>query len=156
MNEDQFVDMDQPQELSLTQQALASLKTAANWSMFMAIIGFIGIGFMVIAGIVTLGASSVLEGSTQGSFPFPFWILSLLYWVIAILYFFPQLYLFRFSSKMKQALQFNETPTLTESFYNLGKHYKYLGIMTILIIAMYFIFFISMFIFGISAFRELT
>lgn len=138
-------------ELHLNSQAREGLKTAANWSMGLAILGFIGVGFMVLAGLAMLGASSFMGDSMSGAFPFPFWILSLFYLVVAGLYFFPLLYLYQFSSKMKRALLFNEQQSLTESCVNLGKHYKYLGIMMIALMVLYVFLIIGMMAFGMTA-----
>lgn len=156
MNEDQIIDMGQQQgELHLNSQAREGLKVAASWSMGLAILGFIGVGFMVLAGIAMLGASSFIGDSLTGAFPFPFWILSLFYLVIAALYFFPLLYLYQFSSRMKRALLYNEQQALTESCVNLGKHYKFLGIMMIALMVLYFIMIIAMMAFGMTAAKGL-
>ena len=150
MNEDQIIDLGQQQhELFVTDEAREGLKTAASWSMGLAILGFVGVGFMVLAGVAMLVMSSFL-GKASTDMPFPFWIISLFYLLIAALYFFPLLFLFRFGSKMKNALLHNDNHSLTESCANLGKHYKYLGIMVIILIGLYLVAIFAAIAFGAS------
>lgn len=157
MNEDQIIDMgQQPGELNVTSQAKDGLKTAATWSMGIAIMGFIGMGIMVLAGFAMLGMSVFMGDSIPtGNFPFPFWIFSIFYLAIAALYFFPLLYLYQFSSKMKRALYYDEQQTFTDSCVSLGKHYKFLGIMIIALFGLYFILIIGMMAFGMTAAKGL-
>jgi hypothetical protein len=139
MYENQILDDQHSNQLFITQAAKASLKTAASWSFFLAILGFIGVGFLVLAGLMMGAMSGALSGmlAESGAFPFPVWILSFFYFAMAALYFFPMLYLFKFASNMKSALASDSTPRLTEAFVNLGRHYKILGIMIIAFFALY-------------------
>jgi hypothetical protein len=61
---------------------------------------------------------------------------------MGLLYFFPVLYLFNFSKKMKNALSNNKTVDFTLAFKNLKSHYKFIGIFTIVIISMYVLMFL--------------
>lgn len=149
MNEEQIIDAGQQRsDLYLTSFAQQGLKNAANWGFGLSILGFIGIGFMVIGGIAMLAMSSLFSKEMTGGVNFPFWTISLLYLVLAGFYFFPVYYLFQFSSRMKRALQGNDVESLTESCINLGKHYKCLGIMVIALIGLYIILIFVMMGFG--------
>ncbi len=147
MDENQILDDQHGYQLFITNEAKASLKTAATWSFFLSILGFIGVGFMVLAGFAMMAMSGAMSSMLKesGGFPFPVWILSVFYFAIAALYFFPVLYLFRFADKMKAALASESTPKLTEAFINLGRHYKILGIMVIAFFALYIIAIIAFF-----------
>ncbi|MCR5863585.1 hypothetical protein LRS05_16360 [Flavobacterium sp. J372] len=48
-------------ELQVSAAARDYLKTAAKWAMFLAIIGFIGIAFMVLAGLFVFAAGGALS-----------------------------------------------------------------------------------------------
>lgn len=126
-------------ELSLSNNILGMLKETTNWTYFLSIIGFIGIGLMLLVGIVM----SAVMGSMSNEFnPYqsigfsPAYI-GLIYVIMAAFYFFPVLYLFNFSRKMKAALRTKSNDDLTAAFSNLKSHYKFLGIFTIVVISIY-------------------
>lgn len=144
MDENQILDNENQGAFALPSQALESLRTAASWSGFLAILGFILIGLMVVFGLF-FGA---IMGTMMSSFrettllPFSAGVFGVIYIVFGLLYFFPVLYLWKFSDKTKAALRSNNTPALNEAFFNLGRHYKYIGIMSIVIIALYLVLFV--------------
>jgi hypothetical protein len=57
--------------------------------------------------------------------------------MIALLVFFPSLYLFNFASKMKRAFQGNDQQVLTASLKNLKSFFKFYGIFTVVILSFY-------------------
>jgi hypothetical protein len=57
--------------------------------------------------------------------------------VIAVIWFFPLLYTIRFANQMKVALAGNDQEALNKSFQNLKICLRYLGIVTIIILAIY-------------------
>jgi hypothetical protein len=63
----------------------------------------------------------------------------LIYIVFAVIYFFPVLYLYNYAKGMKEALNFQNSDTLSDACVQLGKHHKFLGIMTIVLISLYLI-----------------
>jgi drug/metabolite transporter (DMT)-like permease len=118
------------------------LSEAARWGKFLAIIGFIGCVFIVLAGIVMATQSSELDRafSTYGE-ENPFEKLgpgiAVVYILLAALYFFPCLYLLRFSSHMQTAIASGNQEKMTSAFKNLKSMFKFVGILTIIIIAIY-------------------
>jgi membrane-anchored glycerophosphoryl diester phosphodiesterase (GDPDase) len=119
------------------------LTEAARWARFLAIVGFVICGLVVIIGIFanTLFSSMLnqmgegelngMDMSGIGS------ILAVLYIGIALLYFFPCLFLFRFANYMKAALITGEQETINKSFQNLKKMFRFVGILTIFVICLY-------------------
>ena len=134
---------------SIDETSKVHLAEAAKWARFLAIIGFIVCSLVVIVGIFAgsifssftrgygdeFGGASRL-GSGLGAF------MTILYIGIAILYFFPCLFLFRFANLMKVALSTNEQGTLNSSFQNLKKMFRYVGILTIVLLSIYAILFL--------------
>ena len=128
-------------ELQITPMAQGFLKETAKWAMFLAIMGFIVIGFCILGaigmfavggamasdemagmeGMGGMGAMASLGGATLG----------VIYLLAAVFYFFPVYYLYKFASNTKQAFANNNTAQLTASFENLKSHYKFMGILTI-------------------------
>jgi len=118
----------------------------AKWGRFLAIIGFILCGLMIVLGIYFATSVNTSSGGYRGrydmydqgsAFEGLGTMMAVLYVLIAVLYFFPCLFLLRFSNKMKAALAANDQALLTSSFQNLKMLFRYVGIMMIVIIALY-------------------
>lgn len=75
------------------------------------------------------GGSGLMSGFGVG--------MAILYILLAIIWFFLLLYLLRFSNGIKAALHSNDQTALNTSFQNLKSCFKYVGIITIIILAFY-------------------
>ena len=112
------------------------LKETAKWTKFLAILGFVGIGLMVLGSLVMLFALSSLM--SNGDFPFGGKIfMMLLYLAFAVLYYFPISYLYQFSENTKKAIENNDNNAIRDAFEFLKSHYKFMGILTIILLAFY-------------------
>jgi Family of unknown function (DUF5362) len=128
-------------ELQIDQPVTSYLSETAKWGKFLAIIGFIGCGLFLLVGIFAgsfMASLNSLEGVGMSSS-----IMMALYIGLALLYFFPCLYLFNFATKMQKAIRSNDQIQLTESFKNLKSCYKFMGILMIIILALYGLIFIG-------------
>ncbi|MBC7848410.1 MAG: hypothetical protein H7Y31_01675, partial [Chitinophagaceae bacterium] len=128
-------------DLQIDQQVSSYLSETAKWAKFLAILGFIMCGLLVVVGFF---ASSLLtrfgnDGYASGMSIF----FTIIYIVLAIVYFFPCLYLYHFANKMQRALRQNDQISLTDSFRNLKSCYKYMGILFIIIIGFYVLIFVG-------------
>jgi len=140
--------IEQEASLAITLDGSSYLTSTAKWATFLSILGFIGTGIMVFAGITMMIISPM---SKLGSpFGFPLTLLGLLYIVLAVLYFFPAYYLYNFARKSKVALYNNDQEELDESLMNLKKTFKFLGIMTIVLVSAYIIMIPAIFIFSFA------
>ena len=112
------------------------LKETAKWTKFLAILGFVGIGLMVLGSFVMLFAPSSLM--SNGDFPFGGKIfMMLLYLAFAVLYYFPISYLYQFSENTKKAIENNDNNAIRDAFEFLKSHYKFMGILTIILLSFY-------------------
>ena len=123
--------------------SLDFLKETAKWTRFLSIVGFVVIGFMVLASFAFGSIFSAMP--TADLMPFPPIIFTVMYLLFAALYFFPILYLYRFSTSMLKAIDFQNQTDLEHAFSNLKSHYKFIGILTIIVLGFYAL----MFLFGI-------
>ena len=133
--------------LNLDEQSKGFLAETARWGRFLAIMGFIICVFVILAGIfMALGASQMEKAFSQygGSAKTTglAGAMGIVYILIAVIYFFPCLYLLRFSNHMKAALAANDQANLIASLQNLKSMFKFVGIFTIIIIAFYILAFI--------------
>lgn len=133
-------------DLVLEVQAEVYLRETAKWAKFLAIIGFIFMGLMVLGSLAVFA----FAGSIGSLMPFPIGGIGFLYLVLAGVYFFPIYYLLQFANKAKLALANNSTQSLTESMKNMKSLYKFMGIFTIVMLALYPIGIIATVIFATS------
>lgn len=117
---------------------LGFLKETSTWTYFLSIIGFIGLGLMIIAGLIfTITMGNMVGDNPYESLGIDVSYFGMIYIILGLIYLIPIVYLFNFSRKMKRALSSNSNEDLNAAFSNLKSHYKYLGIFTILIISLY-------------------
>ena len=120
-------------ELQIDTTAHAYLAETAKWGNFLGILGFILSGIIGIAALFAgtlMGSLSNTYGGSSSIMGAGF--ITVVYLIIAGVYFFKSLYLYLFSSKMKAALFTNDQDTLNNSFLNLKNLYKMMGILTII------------------------
>jgi len=146
----------QSNEMKLNESAIAFLRESAKWSMFLAILGFIGIAFMVIMGLFmgTILSSFSQMGGGMNNSPFTMMpgLMAGFYIVIAVLYFFPIYYLFKYAQNTKIALQSANSDLLADALGYLKSHHKFLGIMMIVMISLYILIIIgAVFMFAAAA-----
>jgi len=134
-----MIDQIESNDLSLTSGSKAFLNEAARWTKFLSILGFIFIGILII---VALFAGSFIAAAMEaqtGMGMLGGTVLTIIYLAMAALYFFPIYYLFQFSSKMKAALAQQSSELLQQAFENLKSHYKFMGILMIVVLGFYVI-----------------
>jgi len=124
-------------KLNITADGNSYLRTTAQWATFMAILGFIGTVLLVVVAFFMMIISPM--SSLGSTFGFPMSLIGVLYLLMAVLYFFPAYYLYSFADKAKQALDGNKQELFDESLKNLKRMFKFLGIMTIVLISAYLI-----------------
>lgn len=126
--------------MELNATALEFLEQVRKWTAFLSILGFIGLGFLVLVGIgVSTFMSSMGDAFASSDLPstFPTSALGLVYAVAALIYVWPILYLYRFSSHLKAALHERDNERLTEAFRYLKAHYRFIGILAIIMLSFY-------------------
>lgn len=140
-------------DLHLDQQSFSYFTETAKWAKFIAIVGFVFCGLMVVfalfAGTILSTMTSALGGTASmigGG------VLTVVYILFAALWFIPCLYLFRFASQMQLALQNNEQSKLQSSIKNLKAYFRFLGILFIVILSFYALAFIGVLIAGVGVF----
>ncbi len=128
----------QGSSLTVSPQASAYLNEARKWSKFLAILGFCFIGLAILAGL--FAGTFIARMGGQQDMPFPPYIFSVIYAGMGAIYFFPIYYLLKFSNHMKSALVNQNSRELDTAFEYLKSHYKYIGILFIILLAFYVFF----------------
>ena len=111
------------------------LMITSKWGNFLAIVGYIGMGLLILVGILMMvGMSFMNNYSHTGS---EFWLIGLLYILLAVVYYFPVTYLYKFSIQIKNGLSQKDQSVLTSGFLNLKSLLKFMGILTIVFLSLY-------------------
>src|SRR4030095_6844931 len=140
---------EQNQETSLfgfgiDQSSRVHLSEAAKWAKFLAIVGFVLCGLIVVAAIFAGSFFAMMSNTYNDGYSSSAKLtgvvgvfITIFYIGIAILFFLPYLFLFRFATRMKTALNTNDQLTLNTSFQNLKIMFRYVGILTIVMLSFY-------------------
>jgi MFS family permease len=129
-------------KIEIDQDSLKDLDTTRKWSMFMAILGFIGIGILFIGGLIAgLFLSVFNTNSPIPGFGGPLVFIIIL--IFTVIYFFPVLYLFRFSKHTSNAVKTLDKIELQKAIRYLKLYYVYIGILLVVFISMYLVAFIA-------------
>jgi len=132
-------------ELQLDSAAKDFLKETAKWAYFLSILGFIGLGFLVLIAIFAGAIFSTIGNTVPGmgvygsSFGA---MMTFIYLLMAALYFFPIYYLYKFSSNTKKAFRDNDSGALTDSLGYLKSHYKFIGVLMVVLLGFYALIFV--------------
>jgi hypothetical protein len=140
--------MEQPStglfDLHIDQEMSSYLKEASRWAKFLAIVGFVLCGLIVLVGFFagTIFGYVFEKFGNQSAGYFGGGFFLVIYLLMALLYFFPCLYLYRFGSKAQLALKLNDANQMAISFRNLKSLFRFLGILTIIMVSLYALFFV--------------
>jgi hypothetical protein len=135
--------------LSIDTTGREHLAEAAKWARFLAIVGFVFIALFAIFAIA--GGSYIANmfgranqfGEAGSGFTTGMTIGIIIYYLcIALLVFFAYLFLYRFAVNMRMALNGNNQELLNRSFQNLKILYRYWGILTVIGLIFFALFFV--------------
>ncbi|MFA5820415.1 MAG: DUF5362 family protein [Bacteroidales bacterium] len=125
-------------KIEIAQETLNNLNTTRKWTMFLAIIGFIFLGLFIVIGVITgIFLSAFNSGATSMGIPES--LLEVIFIILAIVYFFPVLFLFRFSKHTAHAVQTLDKQELHKAFQNLKSYFAYLGVLLIIVLSFYIV-----------------
>jgi len=123
-------------KIEMGPEILDSLNSTRKWTTFLAILGFIFLGLLIVAGLVTSVFLSTFK-TTQANLGVPESLMIFFFIVAGAIYFFPVLFLFRFSRNMRDAIQNFDRHKLEKGFRNLRLYFTYIGIMVIIVLSIY-------------------
>lgn len=129
--------------LGLNAEIKSYLYETAKWGKFISIVGFIFVGLLTIVLLMMIAGSSFLTDMPQmaefggAAMSFIIGVYGFILVLVILAYFFPCLYLYRSSTKMRMALDTNDQVSLSESFKNMKSFFKFIGILTAIIVGFY-------------------
>lgn len=132
--------------LQIEEAAIVALKQAASWAKFIAIVGFVFVGLLVLCAIAAVMATNFINtfyGFSMGP------LIGLYYLFIACIYFIPTRWLYLFSLKTQKAIQEKQMHELTHSFGHLKSYFAFFGILLLIVLLLIIISIIGVLI-GVS------
>lgn len=124
--------------IELNNSSIIQLTETKKWTMFLSVMGFVIFGLLIIIGSIAITISP--SGYTFASF-LPFLLMT-------FIYFFPIYYLFQFSRYSKKAFINLDSELLSIALKYLKMHYRYMGILVIVLFGVYLIMFLFMLVSG--------
>jgi len=123
-------------KIEIEQETLKYLNTTRKWTMFLAIISFIFLGFFIVIGAMAGTFLSAFNSGKTGP-GIPESIMIAIFFVLAVIYFIPILFLFRFSKHTAKAVLNLDKQELRKALKNLKYYFAYLGVLIIIVLAFY-------------------
>lgn len=113
-----------------------SLDKMVYWGKLFGIVGFVAAGLMVFSGVFMffMPSSAMPEYSWLGVME---GALGIFYIAFAAFYYFPSKYMYDFSVQGRRALHGDVQNEIEKAFSNLGKVFKFWGVLTVVIIGIY-------------------
>lgn len=131
------------ENFSLNETAIGYLHAIRRWAKIISIIMFVMIGIMLLFGIIMAMAMKTITATEMPGLPFSAATISLMYVFLAVIYFFPVYYLYKFSQHLESALYSRNEQELSTSLQYLKNHYNIVGILMIVGIAIMVLAFIA-------------
>ncbi|MEJ7694328.1 hypothetical protein [Daejeonella sp.] len=128
---------DQTAQIILDQTAIEHLRAVRKWSSFLSIIGFVVIGIMLLSmvGVIFMAARFPQDDLIRHTAIFQFLPIALLMFIYGI----PIYYLYQFGKYSKIAPTDYDPEAITKAFQYLKLHYRFMGILVIVVLLFYII-----------------
>ena len=140
-NTEETIQQQQPQ-LIVSEDMRSYIYDMAKWANFLAIVGFVIVGFLILTSFTIGSAMSTnpelaAAMSTSRLSPIGITIFCLVY---AFAVFYPSLLMFKYAAKAKFGVLYGEQASLDEALGKMKSLFKFWGIITIVLLSLYIIF----------------
>ena len=128
--------------LSVEPVTKTELVSIARWARFLALLGMIilviGVVVAVMGTFIMTDFTGVEMGGRDEALRSTLRVGMVVFsFILSIVAFFPLYYLLIFSNKMSKAIRTNSQELLNHSFLNLKRHFRFLGIVAIIVFVIY-------------------
>lgn len=129
---------------SIDEMAARYFSETGRWARFLSIIGFVFIALLALGGIfgaTVLGSMGSM--GMGGAFSAGAGVaMALMYLLIAALYLYPTIALYRFGKLIRPALNTQDQRLFNEAIRNLRNVFKFMGVLTLIVVGLYALIFI--------------
>lgn len=127
-----------PASPPLSAEALSFLNIAAKWAKFLAIVGFVLTGFMILVGLSIAFIMKPLETQFPAFAEIPGILVTLVYLILAGIILLPVMFLNSFANNVPKAIRRNDGAYLSKASKSLKNLFAVIGLLTILMLIIYF------------------
>jgi len=139
-----------PIGVAVTAATIEHLRRAKPWVRFIAVMSFIGSVLLVVLGLVLAVMGSALPAMFGGSSNPGVGIgMGIVYLLLALLYIFPGLYLWRYANAIDSLVRYPQSLTLEEAMKHQTAFWRFVGILSAVMIAIYAVIFALAAVFGV-------
>ena len=141
------------QPLVITEDIRSYLYDTAKWTKFLSIVGFVITALVAMMGFGAGAFVAVLAKMSPGN-PLAAMgsgFLTVYFLVIALLYFYPSLLLFKHSNAANKAILYGDQDSLADAMVNLRSFFKFWGILMIVLISFYILTIILFIVAGLGS-----
>ena len=123
--------------LRITPTSKDNLISTSRWANFIAIVGFVMLGIMVVISISTFILTPLMgEFQDFQSIPFPLYLVGLIYLIYAVIGFFPYYFLYTFAKKVRKGLETGDQSIFDTGLLNLRRLALFVGVLMIIALSM--------------------
>lgn len=123
----------------ITSQMTEALRKTKPWVRMLSILGFIGSGLMLVIALLVMASGAIggVMGRSFGLGAAGGIMLGLLYGLMALLYIFPSLFLFRYASAIASMLSEDTVRGMEKALEAQKSFWRFIGILTVVILCLY-------------------
>lgn len=115
-------------EAKVTNQMISSLRSTKPWTRFLSVLGFITVAFSIVIGTALMFAKSLFPQSKNA----PTFLMGIMYIIFSVMYLFPSIYLFRYSSSITRFLDTGKETEMESALSYQKSFWKFVGIVSLI------------------------
>jgi hypothetical protein len=128
----------EPGRIEIGEETLKNLNTLRKWTMFLSISGFIFQGIIIIIGLIT-GTFFTVFNYGNKTLGVPDGLVFAVLAGVALINFFPVLFLFRFSKHTSLAISTVDSGEMNIAVKYLKRYFVFIGVLLIAVISIYIV-----------------
>lgn len=137
---------------AVSQGVLAQLAGTKPWVRFMSVLMFVGAGFILLVALIMLlmgGTIAASAKTSSGALPAGMMTgIAVFYALLSLIYIYPALKLWRYANQIGSLLISGSMMDLESALNHQRSFWKYVGILVIAMLALYFVAIIAVFVVG--------
>lgn len=140
-------------EAAITEGVIRQLAGTKPWVRFISVLIFIGVGFMILAALIMLLAGGMMAQASQSN---PLLaggmraVIAVIYLVLAFLYIYPGIKLWKYASRIGNLMQVASTANLEAALMEQRKFWKFLGVIMLIILILYALAFVGLILVSVT------
>jgi hypothetical protein len=138
----EYIEDKEQEVLKITEDIRSYIYETAKWANFLSVVGFVLTAFMIMfafgVGSFITAMNNILGGEANNPYAaLGTGVLTVICLLVALIYFYPSLLLFKYANAAKQAVLYADQATLAVAMSKMKSFFKFWGILTIVFLTFY-------------------